>query len=260
MGIFKEGFPLLSIVTVSYNEVNTIEQTINSVLEQDYENFEYIIIDGGSSDGTIEIIESYSDRLAYWVSERDRNLYHAINKGLAKCQGDIIGIIHANDFYLKGTFKRIVDIFFQEDVDALYSDCLMIREDGTQFLSKVKDRTLHDNMIHHSTFFVTSAVYNKIGNYDLKYQISSDYDFALRLYFSQEFNLKYAKGDCFAAHRLGGRESIQFWVNRKPTMWLRVLIDYNSIKYKYGLLGIIGYAFNILRDISYFILYKIGFK
>ena len=260
MGKFKEGYPLLSIVTVSYNEVNTIEQTINSVLGQDYGNFEYIIIDGCSNDGTIEIIESYSDRLSYWVSESDRNLYHGINKGLSQCNGDIIGIIHANDYYRNGVFMNVSKIFMSDDVDAIYSDCLIINNNGINYVNNVRDHTFEENMINHSTFFVAKRVYDKIGFFNIKYSVSADYDFALRIYHDNRFIIKYIEGECFAAHRLGGRESREYWMEHNPFMWLKVLNDYNLIKYKYGHLGIMRYSINLLRGIVVLILIKIGLK
>jgi glycosyltransferase involved in cell wall biosynthesis len=103
--------PKFSIVTPSFNQGRFLEQTILSVLDQNYPNLEYIIIDGGSTDETVEIIRRYEDRLAYWISEKDRGQVHAINKGLEKCTGDVFAFINSDDVYLPGTFAAVAEHF-----------------------------------------------------------------------------------------------------------------------------------------------------
>src|SRR5258708_1539817 len=103
--------PKLSIVTPSYNQGQFLEETILSVLDQKYANLEYIIIDGGSTDESVEIIRRYAKHLAFWVSEKDRGQVHAINKGIAKTTGDIFGFINSDDVYLPGAFNTVVDHF-----------------------------------------------------------------------------------------------------------------------------------------------------
>mgnify|MGYP001033420933 FL=1 len=99
MNLFKETDTLISVVTVSYNAVLTIEQTILSVINQTYPNVEYIIIDGGSTDGTVDIIKKYADKIAYWVSEPDKGIYDAMNKGGLKATGDFIQFLNAGDWF-----------------------------------------------------------------------------------------------------------------------------------------------------------------
>ena len=106
-----------SIITVSYNSVNTIEETILSVLNQNYKNFEYIIIDGGSTDGTVDIIKKYSDRLAYWVSEPDKGMYDALAKGFERVTGDICAYINADDYYQKYTFEVLNEVFQNDKIN-----------------------------------------------------------------------------------------------------------------------------------------------
>lgn len=107
----KTDLPLVSIVTVSYNAVSTIEQTILSVINQSYPNIEYIIIDGGSTDGTVDIIKQYSDRIAYWVSEPDQGMYDALRKGFSKVTGSLCCYINSDDFYALSAIETIVEVF-----------------------------------------------------------------------------------------------------------------------------------------------------
>jgi glycosyltransferase involved in cell wall biosynthesis len=104
-------YPKISIVTPSFNQVEFLELTIRSVLDQEYPNLEYIVIDGGSTDGSVDIIKKYSDRITYWVSEKDKGQYDAINKGFSRTTGEIMGWINSSDLYYPWTFKIIAEIF-----------------------------------------------------------------------------------------------------------------------------------------------------
>ncbi len=112
----------LSIITVSLNAVETIERTIQSVLDQKYTGYEYIIIDGNSTDGTIEIIKKYKDKLAFWNSEKDNGIYEAMNKGVRHARGEVVGFINADDWYEEDVFESIINIFNNENVDILYGN------------------------------------------------------------------------------------------------------------------------------------------
>jgi glycosyltransferase involved in cell wall biosynthesis len=118
--------PKISIITPSYNQAETLERTILSVLDQGYPNLEYFIIDGGSTDNSLEIIKKYESKLTYWISEKDRGQSHAINKGLIKATGDIIAWINSDDWYNTGAFLKIASIFQSSNIGLLIGACQII--------------------------------------------------------------------------------------------------------------------------------------
>ena len=129
--------PRITIITPSLNQAAFLEQTINSVLDQDYPNLEYIVIDGGSTDGSVEIIQRYANHLTYWVSEKDRGQGHAINKGLERATGDIIAYLNSDDYYLPGALQRVGEFFTKHpEVDLLHGRCRFVDPAG----NKIGDR------------------------------------------------------------------------------------------------------------------------
>lgn len=132
-GLFKDkqNYPRISIITPSFNQGHFIEETIRSVLLQNYPNLEYIIIDGGSTDSTVEIIKQYESQITYWTSEPDRGQTHAINKGIARATGDILAYLNSDDYYLPGTLFRVAEYFCQfPQTDLLHGRCRYVNEQG----------------------------------------------------------------------------------------------------------------------------------
>lgn len=176
---------LVSIITVTYNAKNYIGQTIQSVIAQTYPNIEYIIIDGGSTDGTVDIIKKYKDHIAHWVSEPDKGIYDAMNKGISFAHGELIGIVNASDYYAEDTVQKVVEAY-QTHLNAglFHGNINMLNEDGSLFKHKIADSNLQHLetgfSIFHPTFFVTKNVYDKMGLYDTTFRLAADYDFALR--------------------------------------------------------------------------------
>lgn len=171
--------PVISIITIVYNGENHLEQTIRSVLEQNYANVQYIIIDGGSTDQTVNIIKKYEKNIYYWVSEKDKGISDAFNKGLARATGDIVGIINADDWYEPNAFNRVAAEM--GDSDICFGDIQMWKNDRKEFIQKGNLSQLTREMtINHPTAFVKRKVYETYGVFDPHYRCAMDYDLILR--------------------------------------------------------------------------------
>jgi glycosyltransferase involved in cell wall biosynthesis len=183
MNLFKETDTLISIVTVSYNAVLTIEQTILSVINQTYPNVEYIIIDGGSTDGTVDIIKKYADKIAYWVSEPDKGIYDAMNKGGLKATGDFIQFLNAGDWFEN---EYVIEKIFKDwykRVDVIYGDMIIRRSDGVYY-AKAQDLSHFENdfpLFHPSTFIARSVFVSHL--FDVSYRISADFKLLRDVYY-----------------------------------------------------------------------------
>lgn len=180
--------PRISIITPSYNQARFLEETICSVLDQGYPNLEYIVIDGGSNDGSTAIIERYSHHLSYWVSEPDRGQSHALNKGIARVTGDILGWQNSDDVYLPGSFARAAQWFgTHRCCDVLYGDIMVLDEHSEQ------GGYVHTIDFHFPTFFYENTIISNqamfwraeigltAGPFDEALLFSMDYDFICRL-------------------------------------------------------------------------------
>ena len=173
--------PLVSIITIVFNGELHLEQTIKSVLEQTYYNIEYIIIDGGSTDGSVSIIKKYSDKLAYWISEKDEGISDAFNKGIAKATGGIVGLINADDWYEPNAVETVIKTI--ENYDVLYGR-LALWKSGKQDVIFTGDHQhlIKEMTINHPTVFVKRYCYLEDGLFDTRYKYAMDYDFVLRLF------------------------------------------------------------------------------
>lgn len=177
----------ISIITVCFNSEKTIEQTIKSILNQSYgmENIEYIIIDGKSTDRTVEIVNKYRDKIAYFVSEQDNGIYDAMNKGISAATGEIIGLLNSDDWYEPKALEYVTRCFEEQDTDIVYGEVKMVGEDGTIYdVKKVDPLTCAWFMmpIWHPAMFVKKTVYQENGMFDTKFKISADYEYVLRCY------------------------------------------------------------------------------
>lgn len=177
----------VSIITVCLNAAGTVEDTIKSVVGQTYENIEYIIIDGGSTDGTLQIIEKYKDDISVLVSEKDQGIYDAMNKGIGLAKGDYIGIINADDWYERDAVENVVRLGKEapEHTGVIYGRIQFVEEERL-FTIKEKgmDSIWTEMPIAHPSTFIRKSVYDKYGGYDTQYKIAADYDFIFKLYVS----------------------------------------------------------------------------
>jgi glycosyltransferase involved in cell wall biosynthesis len=181
--------PLVSIVTPSYNQARFLEETILSVLNQDYPNVEYLIIDGASTDGSVEIIKKYQDRLVFWASEPDRGQSHAINKGLQHASGEILAWLNSDDVYCPGAVRTVVDFFSaRQDIALLYGRADVIDSAGTSLLSiPWEDFDAPTCIARHlypipqpAAFFRREAV-RKVGPLDARWNYCMDWDYWIRI-------------------------------------------------------------------------------
>ena len=184
----KSGLPLVSIVTPSFNQARFLEATIQSVLSQSYPRLEYIIVDGGSTDGSLDIIRKYSDRLAWWVSEKDQGQTDALNKGFAQARGDILAWLNSDDTYLPDAVASAVQFFQGSSKPGLvYGDTNFINEAG-QIIGKFRAaqtdlHLLQQGYVHipQQASFFRSDLWHSVGPLDPTFYFAMDYDLWVRI-------------------------------------------------------------------------------
>ncbi len=189
----------LSIITAALNSAKTVEDTVKSVLGQSYGDIEYIIVDGGSTDGTLDIIERYKDKIAKVVSEKDGGIFDAFNKGIAMATGDIVGILNSDDFYASDSvIQDVMEKFAASSADTVYGDLEYVDPVDT---SKVirgwkageyrKSRFRSGWMPPHPTFFVKRSLYDRYGGFNTWMKISNDYELELRFLYKNNATAAY---------------------------------------------------------------------
>jgi glycosyltransferase involved in cell wall biosynthesis len=210
----------VSIITVCYNSASTIEATIKSVIEQDYNDIEYIIIDGKSSDTTLQIIEKYHLKISKILSEKDDGIYYAINKGIALATGDIIGVLHADDFYTdKNVITKVVNGFGRSNSDTSYGDLQYVERENIDKVTRNWKSGVYSKALFmkgwmppHPTFFVKKECYNKYGVYNTSLKSAADYEMMLRLLYKNNCSTFYIP-EVLVKMRVGGKSNITI-VNR----------------------------------------------
>lgn len=200
---------LVSIITPCLNSEKTIRDTISSVLNQSYNNIEYIIVDGGSKDSTLEIIEEYiplfCGRMRY-ISEEDQGIYNAMNKGIRLSHGQLIGIINSDDFYEKNAIQLAVGSMTDDRYQLIYGYCRILdKHDRTISVNRVSHRDVFAKTFQHPTCFVTRKTYCRYGLFHEHYKVAADCDLIYRLYRN---NVKFIQvREVIANYRLGGYSS-----------------------------------------------------
>jgi glycosyltransferase involved in cell wall biosynthesis len=218
----RTKYPLISIVTVVKNGDRHLEEAIKSVLNQSYNNIEYIVVDGGSTDGTLDIIRKYEDKISFWVSEPDGGIFDAMNKGIRKASGDFIGILNADDWYephfVEAVADKIDDVGPHIKEAVVYCDYYQYDEGFNPQVKTKKYSTMNYRTgmsISHQSMFIGQAVYGKIGHYNLEYRLASDYDLFLRMI---RANAEFVKLDIHGVNvRIGGLSTVHLGESVRET-------------------------------------------
>jgi glycosyltransferase involved in cell wall biosynthesis len=206
--------PLISIITVVYNGAKTLEQTIQSVINQTYNNIEYIIIDGGSTDGTLDIIKEYENHISQWVSEPDKGLYDAMNKGISIANGELIGMINSDDWYEDNAVELIADAYQKHSEKRIFhGDRFDVLENGTKSIRKFhpsKFKFLYYGMTYnHPSMFIHRDIYKK-SFYNINLKALSDYEFVLKQFLKNKNSFHYVP-KTYVNYRLTGISANTHW-------------------------------------------------
>ncbi len=229
----------ITIITVCYNAEKTIRDTIESVLGQTYQNLDYLIVDGGSKDGTLAIIQEYAGRLRY-VSERDRGIYDAMNKGIAMAAGEVIGTLNADDVYEDASvLERVAEVFTDSTVDACFADLVYVRQDDTSMIvrywqsSDYRQGGFRSGWVPaHPTFFTRKVVYERHGYFNLNYRIAGDFELMFRLIELNQVKTKYIPR-VLVRMRLGGEsnKSLANLVRQNREIWTALKGSYPELSW-----------------------------
>ncbi len=203
----------VSLITIAYNSAETIEDTIKSIVAQDYFNIEYIIIDGGSTDNTLSIVDKFKDSIAIIISEPDKGIYDAMNKGVQNATGDIIGILNSDDIYANNkVVSRIVEAI--GDQDSIYADLVYVNRDNTDKVNRYwKSGTYKKGIFKkgwmppHPTFFIKKSCYDQYGIYNLRLRSSADYELMLRMLHKHNISVVYLP-EVITKMRVGGQSNV----------------------------------------------------
>ena len=208
----------ISIITATYNSAKTLRDTIESVLNQTYDNIEYIIVDGGSKDNTLDIVKEYEPKFngrLKWISENDKGIYDAMNKGIGLASGEVVGILNSDDLYVNSNVINDIINEFQNDADleAVHANLYYVKNDDINsivrhwitgdFLAKSFYKGWHPA---HPTLFLKKNVYRKCGNFNLKFNLAADFEFMLRIFEVFKIKSKYIP-NTIVKMRLGGATS-----------------------------------------------------
>jgi len=205
----------ISIITIAYNSASTIEDTIKSVVSQTYTNIEYIIVDGNSTDGTVAIIDKYSDNISTFISEPDKGIYDAMNKGVRLATGDFIGILNSDDFYInESVIERVVQQLTISKSQSLYADLVYVDREDTFNIKRYwnsggykRKNWLKGWMPPHPTFFLKKKCYENFGLYSTELKSASDYELMLRMLYKHGVSTSYLP-EVITKMRVGGESNV----------------------------------------------------
>ena len=203
--------PKISIITAVYNRAETISRSINSIKQQSYKNVEIVIIDGKSTDGSLELAKSLLTQNDVIISEPDNGIYDALNKGINHSSGDIIGFLHSDDFFINNNIlEKVANIFEINKVDVVYGDAAFFQGNDIESISRVykSDNLSLSNlswgkMPAHPAIYISKDIYNKIGSFKVDYSIAADYEFLCRMMSNEDIRSIYIQ-EIFVKMQLGG--------------------------------------------------------
>ena len=243
----------VSVITVVFNDVEHIVGAIESVISQNYSCIEYIVVDGGSTDGTLEVINEYRDQISLIFSEPDRGIYDAMNKGISLSSGEVVGFLHADDFFSScGVISSIVDHISSIGSDVVYGDLDYVSENNADHVVRhwqagpfIKEKLRSGWMPPHPTVYAVRKVYEQLGGFDCSYRIAADYDFMLRILSKDELKIGY-KPSVLVKMRTGGES------NRNLSNIIRKSMeDYRALKSN-QVGGIMALIYKNLRKLPQF--------
>jgi glycosyltransferase len=244
----------ISIITAVYNRAGTIGMAVESLKAQTHAEFEHVVMDGGSTDGTVAILEGLADHRSVITSEPDRGIYDALNKGLARASGDVIGLLHSDDVLARGdVLAKVAQAFASGPVDAVYGDLDYVRRDDPARIVRrwrsgefTRARLRYGWMPPHPALFLRREVIEQFGGYDTSFRIAGDYDAILRYFSSDGFRAAYIP-EVLVKMRLGGESNRSLGrIARKSRE------DYRAIRgNKVG--GLHTLAFKNLRKVGQFL-------
>jgi len=246
--------PKISIITITYNSQQYVREAVQSVISQGYDNLEYIIIDGGSQDQTLTILDQYRTSIDLLISEPDKGISDAFNKGIARCTGDVIGIVNSDDYLLPGALQAIADAY-EEDVDIYRSnDIIWNVQTGNKF-REIPSLTfplmpLNLNVAHQGTF-VSATCYSRYGVYDLSLRFCMDRDFLLRCY-RRGAKFKYVNYDT-AVYRWAEGATTQSMFSKR-TDYIRLITNNGGNLFQ----AYLYFIYMLLRDVAKRILNLFG--
>ncbi|MCB0704390.1 MAG: glycosyltransferase [Saprospiraceae bacterium] len=230
----------VSIITPTYNSAKTIQSTLESVSKQTHPNIEHIIIDGGSTDETLDLVKKYGSRVTKVISEPDNGIYDAMNKGVALAQGEVVGILNSDDFYTHTmVVKRLMDTMEAAQSDSVYADLQYVdAEDAQRVVRFWKSGKFHPKkfllgwMPPHPTFFVKRKIYESLGAFDAGFDISGDYELMLRFLFRHGVSTSYLP-EVVVRMRNGGASNYGWKTRIKANKEDRLAWEMNDLEYKF---------------------------
>ena len=256
----------ISIITVCYNSEEHLQETIESVLKQSYHNIEYIVVDGGSKDKTLDIIKSYHGKINHWISEPDNGIYDALNKGIRMATGDVVGIINSDDYFHRSdAIEKVAECLKENKAESVFADIIFVqRENPEKHVRYYSSRSFKPwkmrfgFMPAHPTFFTYKRNFEKYGFYDTSFKIAGDFEIMVRMFLKHKVSFQYIPMDMMKM-RTGGvsTRSLKstFIINKENLKALRENGFYSNYLFLFS-----RYVIKVFHYLPFFIRFKMNDK